>query len=252
MSYTVDRMRKGNGKRNRNRNPVRTTATEARYRTQLRKIASHVAALVNGVDDDLAGVPTLEQVLRQYSDALDGWARRAAAQMLDDVARNDASAWSRLSDEIGRALSDEIRNAPTGQTLFQLMEEQVGLIKSIPLDAARRVHELAIDGLSTGRRAADISRDIQNSGGVVKSRADLIARTEVSRSASSLTEARARHVGSEGYFWRTAGDGDVRHSHAEMEGKYVRWDSPPTLDGMTGHAGCFPNCRCYPEPDLPD
>ncbi|MDM8357487.1 phage head morphogenesis protein [Pandoraea communis] len=248
MSYTADRKRKGN----RNRNPVRTTATEARYRTQLRKIASHVAALVNGIDDDLAGAPTLEQVLRQYGDALDGWARRTAAQMLEDVARNDASAWNRLSGEIGRALSDEIRNAPTGQTLFQLMEEQVGLIKSIPIDAAQRVHTLAIDGLSTGRRAADISRDIQDSGEVSKSRADLIARTEVSRSASALTEARARHIGSEGYFWRTAGDGDVRHSHAEMEGKYVRWDSPPTLDGMTGHAGCFPNCRCYAEPDIPE
>ena len=29
------------------------------------------------------------------------------------------------------------------------------------------------------------------------------------------------------------------------------WDSPPTLDGMKGHAGEFPNCRCYPEPVIP-
>ena len=36
-----------------------------------------------------------------------------------------------------------------------------------------------------------------------------------------------------------------------MEGKFVRWDSPPTLDGMTGHAGEFPNDRCYPEPVIP-
>ncbi|MGN5479510.1 phage minor head protein [Cupriavidus basilensis] len=58
-------------------------------------------------------------------------------------------------------------------------------------------------------------------------------------------------IGSPGYFWRTSGDKDVRDSHRDMEGKFVEWDKPPTLDGMTGHAGCFPNCRCYPEPALP-
>jgi hypothetical protein len=36
-----------------------------------------------------------------------------------------------------------------------------------------------------------------------------------------------------------------------MEGKYVAWDAPQTLDMMTGHAGEFPNCRCYPEPVIP-
>ncbi|EFO4716945.1 phage head morphogenesis protein, partial [Escherichia coli] len=40
---------------------------------------------------------------------------------------------------------------------------------------------------------------------------------------------------------------DVRHSHREMEGKFVEWGKPPTLDGMTGHAGELPNCRCYKE-----
>jgi uncharacterized protein with gpF-like domain len=37
-----------------------------------------------------------------------------------------------------------------------------------------------------------------------------------------------------------------------MEGKFVTWDDPPTLDGMKGHAGQFPNCRCYPEPVIPE
>jgi uncharacterized protein with gpF-like domain len=37
-----------------------------------------------------------------------------------------------------------------------------------------------------------------------------------------------------------------------MEGKFVRWDEPPTLDNLTGHAGALPNCRCRPEPVIPD
>ncbi len=36
-----------------------------------------------------------------------------------------------------------------------------------------------------------------------------------------------------------------------MEGRFVPWDEPPTLDGMTAHAGEFVNCRCYPEPVIP-
>jgi len=79
----------------------------------------------------------------------------------------------------------------------------------------------------------------------------MIARTEIGRASTALTQARSLALGSTGYIWRTAEDGDVRHSHAEMEGKFVSWDRPPTLDGLTGHAGALPNCRCYCEVVLP-
>lgn len=154
--------------------------------------------------------------------------------------------------DLSRELRLEIRAAPTGATMQALMAEQVTLIKSIPLEAAQRVHKLTIEGIEDSTRASEISKAIQASGDVAKSRADLIARTEVARTASTLTEARALHVGSPGYFWRTSHDGDVRESHKKMEGKFVAWSDPPTIDGMTGHAGQFPNCRCYTEPVIPE
>jgi len=46
------------------------------------------------------------------------------------------------------------------------------------------------------------------------------------------------------YIWRTAGDGKVRSSHAERDGKTFSWDNPP--DG--GHPGVARNCRCEAEP----
>ena len=94
--------------------------------------------------------------------------------------------------------------------------------------------------------------EIRRSGDVTASRATMIARTATSSTAEALVEARARSVGSTGYLWRTARDGDVRPSHRAMEGKFVAWGSPPTLDGYTAHAGCFANCRCRPEPVLPE
>ncbi len=209
--------------------------------------------LVNGFPHGDPGVlPTIEQLLQRYAEALTPWAERAAAEMLTEVNRRDEAAWMQQAADLSRALRQEIRTAPTGATIQALMAEQVTLIKSIPLDAAKRVHKLTIEGIEDSTRASEISKAIQESGDVSKSRADLIARTEVARTASTLTEARALHVGSPGYFWRTSGDGDVRESHREMEGKFVAWDDPPTLDGMKGHAGQFPNCRCYPEPVLSD
>ncbi|MNT45662.1 Phage Mu protein F like protein [compost metagenome] len=183
---------------------------------------------------------------------LESWAVQTASNMLMDVALRDEKTWKEHARDLSRGLREEIKTAPTGKVMQQMLSEQVDLIKSIPREAAERVHRLTLEGIENSTRASEISKEIQRSGEVAKSRADLIARTEVSRTASTLTQARAQHIGSDGYIWRTSGDSDVRHSHKVMEGKFVRWDEPPTLDGMRGHAGCFPNCRCYPEPVIPE
>ena len=53
--------------------------------------------------------------------------------------------------------------------------------------------------------------------------------------------------GRSGYIWRANDDEKVRHSHLEMDGKFVPYDKPPTLDGLTFHAGEGYNCRCWQE-----
>lgn len=237
----------------RNRNPVRASRAERQYQSSLSQVARQVGSIINGFPPgDPAAEPTITTMLDRYADLLNDWAVSTASKMLVEVNQQDRKAWAVMTENMSKALREEIRNAPTGQVMQGLLAEQVTLIKSIPLDAAKRVHELTLQGIEDGTRASEIAKEIQRSGEVSESKAKLIARTEVARTASTLTEARARSVGSEGYIWRTSGDSDVRHSHAEMNGKFVRWDSPPTLDKMTGHAGCFPNCRCYPEPVIPE
>ncbi|KVO82405.1 phage head morphogenesis protein [Burkholderia ubonensis] len=249
MILTLDR------KRGRRKNPVRLSGPERQYSLQLRKIAEQVGVLVNGFPQgDPQWAPTIEELLRRYAEALAPWAEATAARMLADLNRRDEQAWMQQAADMSRALRDEIQNAATGETLRALMAEQVTLIKSIPLEAAERVHRLTIEGMVDSTRAAQISKAIQESGQVAKSRADLIARTEVSRAATSLTEARALHVGSPGYFWRTSGDSDVREDHRILEGQFITWDNPPIADRRTGrraHAGCIYGCRCFPEVVFP-
>ena len=172
--------------------------------------------------------------------------------MIDDVNARNRQFWRQQSEQIGRGLAIELANTDIGQAVQDELRLQVELIKSLPRQAALQVHELALGAMTDGQRAAGLVDSIIALGSKTRSRAMLIARTEVGRVSGEMTKARAMTAGSDGYIWRSAEDRDVRPSHKKMNGRFVKWNEPPTLDNLTGHAGCLPNCRCYIEPVIPD
>ncbi|WP_230623739.1 phage minor head protein [Chromobacterium violaceum] len=219
-------------------------------------MAHHIGAIINAFPTGAPeSAPKIDSILRRYAEALTEWAEATAGRMLANVQHQDVQAWMGMSAEMSKALRNEIRGSPTGAVMQSLLQEQVTLIKSLPLEAAERVHRLTLQGIEDGTRSSEIAKEIMRSGEVTASRAKLIARTEVSRTASTLTQARAQHIGSTGYIWRTCGDSDVRSDHRVLNGKFIPWDQPPVADSRTGaraHAGCIYGCRCYPEPVIPD
>lgn len=230
-------------------------AAEDQYGVRLRRLARNVGEIIRAFEPgDPNAVPKLEKLLRDYAQLITPWAEAVAAGMLADVSRRDQSFWAKQTESMGAAMRREILTAPTGATLMRLQAEQVGLIKSIPVEAAERVHKLTIEGLVSSARAEEVKRDLLRTTHVTESRATLIARTEVGRASTNLAQARAQHVGSEGYIWRTAEDSDVRRSHRRLNGKFFKWSSPPLCDPPNYHAhpGCIFNCRCYPEIVLPE
>lgn len=164
--------------------------------------------------------------------------------MLADVSRRNEAAWRDNSLDIGRGLQQVIRDTPVGAVYRGLLVEQVDLIKSLPLRQAEHVHELVQKGLLASTRSTDIAKTIMESSAIPLWRAKLIARTEVSRAAVTLTQARAQAIGSPGYIWRTSEDGAVRPTHRLVANTYVPWDQPPKTDESLDpyHAGCGPNC----------
>ena len=192
-------------------------------------------------------------MLRAYADALTPWAVVTAQKMIEEVNRRDLVGWKKISAEMSTGIQRTIAQTPVGEVMRKLMAEQVTLIKSIPLNAAQRVHDLTIKGLEDSTRAKEVAADIMRSGQVAHSRAMLIARTETSRAASNLTQARAQNIGSTHYIWRTSGDGAVREDHKHLNGKIFAWADPPIADERTGakaNPGCIYNCRCFAEPLL--
>lgn len=228
---------------------------EERYARALRSVARHIGEIVRHMTpNDPTQTSELRATLKRYAEVLKPWARTVAAKMVAEVTRRDEAAWNKMSKEMARQLRQEVKTAPTGKMLVGMLQENVDLITSLPVKAAERVHELSLRALETSTRAKEIAKEIAKTGKVIISRANLIARTEVARTASGLVEARALHVGSEGYIWRTAGDADVRPLHRKLNGTFHRWDEPPISgsDGERAHAGQIYNCRCYPEPVIPE
>jgi SPP1 gp7 family putative phage head morphogenesis protein len=251
-SLTLDKKRK----RGSLRNPANAKRAERIYSSQLRQLAGHVGQIIKGFPlSDPSSVPMLTDMLRRYAESLTPWASATAAKMLEEVNQKDAAAWRATSEELSVGVAREIRETPVGDVFLKLQAEQVEIIKSIPIEAAQRVHELTIKGLEDSTRAKEIAAEIMRSGDVAKSRAMTIARTEVARASSNFTQARAEAIGSTHYIWRTSHDGDVRSDHKALDGKAFAWSDPPIADKRSGaraHPGCIYNCRCFAEPIIKD
>lgn len=234
---------------------------EREYRRKLRKIARHIGDLVESYEElTPQNLTDIQNTLDKYSEALEGWARNVAFRMVTMADKKEQKWWNELAEELSQGLKQTLKSASVRPTMEKMVEEQVELIKSLPKDANRRVSALAQRAFAEGSRGEEIRQEIMRTGQVSASHAELIARTEVARTSSTLTQARAKSVGSTHYVWRTAGDSDVRFGHQQMSGKIFAWTNPPAVNEgtrknpriMHHHPGEIWNCRCYPEPIIPD
>lgn len=230
---------------------------ERQYTASLRRVARHIGEIVASISPDGAITPealaAIDAALNRYADVIEPWSKAVATRMIAEVAARDEATWFDVSRKMGRALRKEIATAPTGKVMRERLADQVKLITSLPREAAQRVRALANEAIVQGTRPAELAKEIMRTGEVTESRAILIARTETSRTATELTRARAEHVGSTHFIWRTAGDSDVRPSHRKLNGKIFRWDQPPECDpGHHALPGAIWNCRCFPEVVIPD
>lgn len=237
-------------KRSKFQSPVNA---EKEYERALKRVARLTGGIIephiNGakLEDEAAMVAQLSAYAN--SQAFKSWSNRTAAKMLASVSASSYRALASTSQTISRELRRGVANTAVMLKTQQLQAEQVALIKSLPIEAGQRAQQLALSAITGGRRPDEVAEELMRTEQVTASRATLIARTESAKASSVLTQARAVSIGSDSYIWRTTEDGDVRESHAEMEGEVVQWSQPPTLsDGTTTHAGQIYNCRCFAEP----
>lgn len=229
-------------------------AAERRFVSQLRKVARIVSGIIDPHVDgaQLHNEAAMVKALRAYSEALGPWADRVVSAMLGHVERDNLKAWTKISEAMGKELKSTWSNSQVGKVATALHRDQVDKIKTLPLDAAERAQSLARAGQVGGTRATQVAEALANTEQVTGSAAVRLARTEVAKASAALTQARAAAVGVDNYVWRTALDGDVRPSHAEMEGQVCSFSDPPEVGDEGAHGpGEIYNCRCYAEPIVP-
>lgn len=230
-------------------------AAEAQFARALKKVGRVSGHLVEAHVDGhkIQDEPGMMAALKAYAKILDPWARKQSAKMLEQVSKSNRRAYSIKSKQMGKALQHQVMESGIGDVVRGLMREQVELITTIPLRAGIRAQKLAVAAVMEGTRASEVAAELMRSTNVSESNALRIARTEVARANASITKARAQSIGATAYIWRTTMDGAERDSHGKMNGKYVEYSKEPTLsDGTKGHAGTFPNCRCYQDVQFDD
>ena len=141
--------------------------------------------------------------------------------------------------ELNKALQDTIKSRKIYEPLMRKFEENVALIKNVPMDVIQELRNKYAAGVSF--RGSDIEQYLTKRLG---NRARLIIRTESSKLNAALTEVRARNLGIPAFIWSTSEDRRVRPSHKMMDGVMVFYGNILSLDKMIGYAGETPNCRC--------
>lgn len=238
-------------------------SAEAEFAAKLEKVAKEAAKIVNRHADgaEILTPKKMLEDLTRYAEKIGPWAAKVSSQMLQKAQRKSKKAWEIQSTEVHTLLNRSVgAETNVGKAALGLLNEQVSLIKSLPIEAGLRAQRIAYEHFLNGTRAnpdEGMIKQLQQEMGatyeVAKNRAKLIARTETTRANTAFTQARAISIGSVEYIWRCSFNPNSRHSHEKMDGKVCRWDRPPRLsDGTVGHPGTFPNCMCYPEPVLPD
>lgn len=143
-------------------------------------------------------------------------------------------------------------NAGLSGARERFVRENVARITTVANDRIDRVHALIRDAVVRGTRVEVLAQQLEESGGVSRRRASLIARDQVLTANAQMARLRAQNAGIVEYEWVTSRDEKVRKTHRELEGRVFRYDNPP-IDPETGESmlpGEPIGCRCTAKPRL--
>lgn len=181
-----------------------------------------------------------------------------ARQMIAQVHVKNMRTWreaasrSMQAQKLHRLLEAEMQGA-TGARVQQLVRENAALISSVPLEAATRLTHEILTAQQNGARPKTVAKMAgRRFPELLRSRVNLISRTETAKASTALTHARCERLAIEWYRWETSKDQRTRKSHKNMHGVIVPWSQTPSPEALVGekstlgayNAGECPNCRC--------
>lgn len=193
------------------------------FKTAFSKTANTVKAKVSGIAEALAQTVVSKQ--GQQSD-------------------NQLSAM--IQQRTGIDFSGLMSDSVLKEAVDEAVAANIALINSIPQQYLDRVEQAVMASLQAGTLNDTLADELKKIRGVTDSRAKLIARDQLGKINSRLSQIRQQSLGITHYYWSTSHDERVRDRHRRWDGDLIAWDKPP----IDGHPGQAVQCRCTAIPDL--
>lgn len=149
----------------------------------------------------------------------------------------------------GLAVQPVRRDPRISRAITERVQETVQLIKSIPAKHSARVQRAILRGIREGKMTETVAAEVKEIGNISLRRARIIARDQIAKGVSAMTEAQHRALGLTKFRWITANDERVRPAHRRLHGKVFLW-----AEGAPEHIepARFPGrailCRCQAVP----
>ena len=187
------------------------------FKSAFSKTANTVKAKVSGIANTLANTIVSKQ-------------KTASDSQLSDM----------LLKQTGIDFSGLMGDSALQEAVDEAVAANVALINSIPQQYLDRVEQAVMASLQAGTLNATLADELTKIEGVTQNRARLIARDQLGKINSRLSQVRQQALGITHYTWSTSLDERVRKKHDNREGDMIAWDNPPS----DGHPGQPIQCRC--------
>jgi uncharacterized protein with gpF-like domain len=222
-------------------------------RAACRKVEPEVAVLM-AADDSPATILRAEvrRLTRRWQRTFDDASGELATYFATQAARRSDAALGSILRRAGISVRWKMSRA-MNDVLRATVGENVALIRSIAQEQLTRVETAVMRSVQTGRDLESLTSDLQNTFGVARRRAELIARDQNNKATASLLRVRQAEAGITEAIWVHSGGGKhPRPSHVKAGRERVRYS---VADGwFDPHEkryilpGELINCRCVSRP----
>lgn len=219
-----------------------------------RKDPPRMAALVEQAQDASPSAKikkVLDELARRWTKRFDDYAPKLAEAYLKGMFKASDSAFRQALKEAGWSV--EFKMTPAVRDAFNAsLEENVGLIRSIPEKYLQQVEGTVMRSYSAGRDLATMVKELKQLYPAASHRAELIARDQSNKANAVVNRARQMELGIVSGKWMHSHAGkNPRLSHVAANGKEFKIAEGCLIDGEMILPGELINCRCTWRPILP-
>lgn len=193
----------------------------------------------------------MNSLSKQFSSLFASKADKLAESMLKSTKQySDTSLQASLRKLSGNATLGVSAVPPGMEDVSQaIINENVGLIKSIPQEYLNDVSGAVMRSITTGNGLYDLEPELKKYSGQTDRRVSLLALDQTRKAYNTINKQRMQGAGVKQFEWlHTGGSQEPRKSHQEISGNIYSFDDLP-LKGQEGFTnGQIPgqaiNCRC--------